>query len=300
MRKSLFLWLVLIVFSLYLGWLFWLTARPVRTGAAALREPSLLISAVELSEVEGRAKIWQLEAKSARVEENKKLTVLDQAAGTFFQDGQKLIALVSPEVSIDYRRGEITCRRPELVYFERQSGRQWQVRGEEFFWNSQKKTLRGTGQIKAVSRPDQLEIRSGQVEFTGRDFSWRFWPQIQADWRDIKMTGGAGSYLSHDKKLEITGPVRFERTGGRVQGDKLTADLARWRVDLLGDVRLETSDLIVASQRARYDLKDEKIYLEGQPRLASPRLNTAGRTIVYSFKDDKIRVIGQGEVIIKP
>ncbi len=219
------------------AWLVWGPAPPSPPNPP--QAPGSTLDRLVLTEYnEQGEKIWELTARTAEYQEESRVTVVTQVAGTFFRGGKPIIEAAGAGGTVNQDRREIVIRGSvRAVSLEEKAI----VTAEQIVWQADLDVLTATGKLK-LEQPDRglriagkvLRARPSQSEFAIEENA-----EATVAQPPLKFVGPALVWNAAQNTVTAPFPFGVRETAQdlRVRADKGLWNIARGRIDFQGQVR---------------------------------------------------------------
>ncbi len=232
---------------------------------AVTQTPGSTLDRIVLTEYnEQGEKIWELTARTAEYQEESRVTVVTQVAGTFFRGGKPIIEAAGEGGTVNQDSREIVIRGSvRAVSLEEKAI----VTAEQMVWQADLDVLTATGKLK-LEQPDRglriagkvLRARPSQSEFAIEENA-----EATVAEPPLKFVGPA--LVWNAAKNTVTAPfpfgVRETAQDLRVRADKGLWNIGRGRIDFQGQVRARAPRfaLEVNTAESFWDIAKQRIVL---------------------------------------
>ncbi|MBN2057882.1 MAG: hypothetical protein JW782_03695 [Candidatus Saganbacteria bacterium] len=282
---------------------------------------------VVFEEVVAGIRYWQLNAKSAAVNNSTKIATLKTARGTFFKNGKAVLRFRSPAALWDMKEKEILLDDPlgydvnldnkinSLVkelkdsrfsifnlprLYQKSLGYWFQANNLSWKLSDQKLLCTGgiilnKGEVTGYAQKLQGDVALEKIKLEGKP-KLEITPENSAT---ITLEAEVFEVLSTEDLILAYGQPLISWRSAHIWCNKLTYDQRNNQLKLEGNIRIEYGDIRAWGNSADYQTDKAQIILSGRARAEQADNKLTGDKVLVSLNDRTISLLGQGKVVIK-
>jgi len=290
------------------------------------KKADLAFKEVTFEEVVAGIKYWQLQAKTAAINNSTQIATLKETHGTFFKNGRPVLRFRSPVALWDMKEKEILLDQPigydvkleskisallrkletfpssvfNLPELSQKNPGYW-FQAKNLSWRLADEKLLCTGGIvlnkgEMTGFAQQLESDVGMenVTLSGQ-------PRFIINPKDsslITLEANTLKVISASDELLAQGNPRITWQTAKIFATNMTYSQRDKTLHLKDRVRVNYNDIQAIGNYATYYTLEEKIVLAGRAQASQAGNSLSGDEVMVSLKDKRIAVIGKGKVII--